>query len=93
MNTARYQRCTVSLRHAIALRPKYVLLSFTFLGCLLAVSILTIHEAYGFSEFFAESAFFTSTGGQAVSFGAMLGTIFGVVTVYVIKYSRKKPVP
>jgi len=82
MNIARYPLCAVTLRHAIALHPKSILLSFTFLGCLLAVSILTIHEAHGFTELFAESALFTSIREQAVAFGLMLATIFGVVTVY-----------
>src|SRR3974390_876109 len=51
MNTARYPPRAVTLRHAIALHPKSILLSFTFLGCLLAASVLTIHEAYGLTAF------------------------------------------
>jgi|GEM_PF-2891044 len=87
MNTARYPLCAATLRHAIALHQTSILLSFTFLGCLLAVSILTIHEANGFTELFAESAFFTSIGEQAVAFGAMLATIIGVVSVYMRRLS------
>ena len=87
MNAARYPLRAVTLRHAIVLDPKFILLSLTFLGCLLVVSILTIHEAYGFAELLEESAFSISIREQAVALGAMLATIFGVVTVYMRKLS------
>ncbi len=62
-----------------------IVLTFIFVGCLLAAVVLTFKAAYGFIEVFEEAPTIASLPEQAVALGSMLLSAFGLFAVYMKK--------
>jgi hypothetical protein len=84
MNAPRYP-LSPELGSAGATPSRSILLTFVFVGCLLAAIALTFKAAYGFTDVFLETPALASIAEQAVALGSLLLTVFGLFAVYLKK--------